>query len=305
MSGRSGLRLQKLREAVAPELARKIKSSRAWLNVQQMLKRSGKVCVTELFSGAEKAGPNHFSFSDVTHLYQLYAAVERFKAESEGTLALEICALPRVWQPWPYNFVIVPKGIRRKMAGFMLRDLYGRQAAVAGDSPGGIKGSLYTALRTSCGDRKKLDIALAELFPEDEKPVHPKTIHPGVNLNSQPAPVFTLLWLECDRLGFHQESERIRNLVKIIHDTQMLERLASAVFFSFVYCCDREDLFTAFFSLFQGKGRMKYNCTENENNYISEQFFHQQQKILEYVDDIDNRFLLNAYRRTLKKEDSK
>lgn len=301
MTGRSGLRLQKLREAAAPELASKIKSSRAWLNVQQMLKRSGKVCVTELFSGTEKAGPNHFSFTDVTHLYQLYAAVERFKTESGGTLALEICALPRVWQPWPYNFVIVPKAIRRKAAAFMQRDLDARQAAAGGDFPVGFKGSLYAALRTSCGDRKKLDIALAELFPEDEKPVHPETIHSGVNLNSQPALVFTLLWLECNRLGFHQESERIRNLVKLVHDTQMLDRLASAVFFAFVYCSDRDDLFAAFFSLLQGNGRRQYNCTGNENDYLSEQLLYQQQKILEYVDDIDNRFLLNAYRRTLKK----
>lgn len=302
MLNNMGLRQQKFRDAAAPEQARKIKSSRAWLNVQQMLKRSGKVCVTGLFSGMEKTGSNNFNFADVTHLYQLYTAVERFKAESSGAIELEICALPRVSQPWPYNFVLVPKVIRRKADAFMQRDLFTRRAP-GSDVPGEFKGSLYAALRNSCGDRQKLDIALAELFPDELNPVHPATIHFGVNLNNQPASFFTLLWLECNRLGFRQESERIRNLVKFIHDTHGLERIAKALFFAFMYCSEKEDLFTVFFSESQETNKRRHNCTESENNYIDEQFFYQRQKISEYVNDINSRFLLNAYRRSLKKDD--
>lgn len=298
------LRQQKFREAGAPARARKIKSSRAWLNVQQMLKRSGKVCVPGLFSGTEKTGPNNFNFADVVHLYQLYAVVERFKAESSGIIELEICALPRVRQPWPHNFAIVPKFIRRKADAFMQRDEYVRQFPVS-NTPGEFKGSLYAALRNSCGDRQKLDIALAELFPDELKPVHPKTLHPGVNLNSQPAPVFTLLWLECNRLGFHQESDRIRNLIKYIRDACGQERIAKALFFAFMYYSDKEDLFTAFFSENWEKRKEIYNSVEAKNNYIEEQFLNQQKKISEYISDIDKRFLSNAYKRLLKKDDNK
>ncbi|WP_449554796.1 hypothetical protein [Lelliottia amnigena] len=304
MLNKRGLRQQKFREAEVPELARKIKSSRAWLNVQQMLKRSGKVCVPELFSGTEKTGSNNFNFADVTHLYQLYAAVERFKSESNGVIELEICALLRVLRPWPHNFIIVPKFIRRKADAFMQRDLHARQTHES-DAYGEFKGSLYAVLRDSCGDKLKLDTALAELYPDQLKPVHSTTIHPGVNLNSQSAPAFVLLWLECSRMGFQQESERIRNLVKIIHDAHGQERIAKALFFAFMYCSDKEDLFTAFFSAHLESNKRRHNCIESESNYIDEQFFYQKQKISEYIDDINNRFLLNAYKRSLKKDDGR
>lgn len=299
-----GLRQQQFRNATLPARARAVKSSRAWLNVQQMLKRSGRICEAEPSSDAEKTDIPTFNFEDVSHLYQLHTAVERIKAAYGNTLELEICALGRSHSLWPYNLVISPKVLRRKADAFRQRDRQATEGEPLRPGSCGFKGSLYRVLCDFFGDRQKLDIALAGLCTDPPILLPQKKIHPGVDIifRDCPSPVLTLLWLECRRLSFRQEADWLSGQVDKLSDTHSGEQLGTALFFTFLYNNGEEDLFSSFFSDAR-KPIDNYPARFEDmglHNQMTEEA--RQKNITRYIHTVNSRFLLSAYKRKMARK---
>lgn len=296
-----GLRQQQFREATIPARARAVKSSKAWLNVQQMLKRSGRICEAGPSSDAEKKDISTFNFEHVSHLYQLYTAVERIKAAYGNAFEMEICELERSHSLWPYNLVISPKVLRRKADAFKQRDRQATVSEPARPVPYGFKGSLYKVLCDFFGDRQKLDIALAELCPDPTALLPQKKIHPGIDsiFRDCPSPVLTLLWLECRRLRFRQEAEWLSGQVNKRRDIHSGEQLGAALFFTFLYNNDDGDLFSSFFRdvrkpIDNFLVRFEYMGLHNQ---MTEEA--RQNNITRYIYTVNSRFLFSAYKRKL------
>lgn len=286
-------RHQFFKERMLPLEVRKVKGSRPWLNVQQMLKRSGRNCVQRLFSNNEINGKDTFNFDDVSHLYHLYSAVNRIKSSSGNHVKLEICELKRGLHSWPYNLIIVPTSIRRKVDGF-LQDSGGSDKKNK-NAKLWCSGSLYKELRYASNSEQELNDSIARLSLADRVPPMAGVIHPGVsNISSKDhSPAFTLLWLECRRMGLRAESDRLINLQRSINDVQLLEQLGNALFFSLLYVDPCKDLFSAFFHDEESLPPRIHG----ENNYIQSYLERQKEKINSFVELINQRFLFNANKR--------
>ncbi|EEJ5471641.1 hypothetical protein AU693_004722 [Salmonella enterica subsp. diarizonae] len=287
----NGLRHKQFSDAAVPGKVRDIRGRRAWLNVQQMLKRSGRHCISGKFSKEEKEVPatDTFNFEDVCHLYELYRTVERIKAgfPSGANIELEICELRRGRLHWPYNFVIAPKHLRRKA------DAYRQMEGPGHHAPCGFKGSLYRALLDLFGDRKKLDIALAErLFYDQPLLSLQKIIVFGPSLL-----IFTLLCTECRRLNFRDEETSLFRCKNILRSGQLIDKFGEALFFTFLYHTSEEDLFSSFFLEFMETEKYPRVQTEDIWCCIQKMEERRRRKILDFIEMVHNRFLCTAYRR--------
>lgn len=286
-------RHQFFKERMLPLEVRKVKGSRPWLNVQQMLKRSGRDCAQGLFSNNEINGKDTFNFDDVSHLYHLYSAVNRIKSSSGNHVKLEICELKRSLHGWPYNFIIVPTSIRRKADGFMQDRGDSNKKNKSGKS--WCSGSLYKELRYASNSEQELNDSIARLSLADRVPPMAGVIHPGVsNISSKNHSLtFTLLWLECRRMGLRAESDRLISLQHSVNDIQLLEQLGNALFFSLLYFDPFEDLFSAFF---YDEDNFPLRV-HGETNYIQNHIERKNEKINSFIELINQRFLFNANRR--------
>ncbi|EOG7189595.1 hypothetical protein ACLH9T_004899 [Salmonella enterica] len=287
----NGLRHKQFSDAAVPGKVRDIRGRRAWLNVQQMLKRSGRHCISGKSSKEEKEVPatDTFNFEDVCHLYELYRTVERIKAgfPSGANIELEICELRRGRLHWPYNFVIAPKYLRRKA------DAYRQMEGPGHHAPCGFKGSLYRALLDLFGDRKKLDIALAErLFYDQPLLSLQKIIFFGPSLL-----IFTLLCTECRRLNFRHEETSLLRCKNILRSGQLIDKFGEALFFTFLYHTSEEDLFSSFFLEFMETEKYPRVQTEDIWCCIQKMEERRRRKILDFIEMVHNRFLCTAYRR--------
>ncbi|ECW1083140.1 hypothetical protein GWU81_24410 [Salmonella enterica] len=288
----NGLRHKQFSDAAVPGKVRDIRGRRAWLNVQQMLKRSGRHCISGKSSKEEKEVPatDTFNFEDVCHLYELYRTVERIKAgfPSGANIELEICELRRGRLHWPYNFVIAPKHLRRKA------DAYRQMEGPGHHAPCGFKGSLYRALLDLFGDRKKLDIALAErLFYDQPLLSLQKIIFFGPSLL-----IFRLLCTECRRLNFRSEENFLLQCTNYLCIEQLIEKFGEACFFTFLYHTREEDLFFSFFM--ESLESEKYIPVQSEDDitrYPQIKAERRKRKILDFIEMVHNRFLCTAYRR--------
>ncbi|EAA1980858.1 hypothetical protein DOV67_27975 [Salmonella enterica subsp. enterica serovar Java] len=296
----NGLRHKRFSDAAAPGKVRDIRGRRAWLNVQQMLKRSGRHCVSGKTSKEKKEEPvtDTFNFEDVCHLYQLYRTVERIKAGSSSgaTIELEICELKRGRLHWPYNFVIAPKRLRRKA------DAHRQMDSIDHHVPCGFKGSLYRALLDFFGDSKKLDIALAESLFDDP----PLLSLQQIIANGSSSFVFTLLEVECRRLGFRHEAMYMRNYACELTTEQSIEKFGEALFFTFLYHTSEEDLFSSFFSKSLPAKCYPKIPHDSITLYIQIMTERRRSEILDFIEVVSHRFFCTAYSRKKiqKKKDS-
>ncbi|EII7450283.1 hypothetical protein LHS21_004565 [Salmonella enterica subsp. enterica serovar Newport] len=281
-----------LHDSVIPAEARKIKKSRAWLNVQEMLKRSGRRCISGKPSKEEKEVPatDIFNFEDVCHLYKLYRTVECIKAglPSGAAIELEICELKRGRSHWAYNFVIAPKHLRRKA------DAYRQMKGTDRHAPRGFKGSLYRALLDLFGDRKKLDIALVEHLSYDQ-PLFPLQ---QVIAGSPSLLIFRLLCTECRRLNFRSEENFLLQCTNYLCTEQLIEKFGEACFFTFLYHTREEDLFFSFFmESLESEKYMPVQSEDDITRYPQIRAERRKRKILDFIEMVHNRFLCTAYRR--------
>lgn len=287
----NGLRHKKFSDAAALGKVRDIRGRRAWLNVQQMLKRSGRHCVSGKPSKEKKEGPvtDTFNFEDVCHLYEVYRTVERIKAGSSSgaTIELEICELKRGALRWPYNFVIAPKYLRRKAHAYRQMD------SIDHHVPCGFKGSLYRALLDFFGDRKKLDIALAERLFDDP----PLLSLQRIMANGSSSFVFTLLNVECRRLGFRHEEQCLLSYAHELTTEQSIEKFGEALFFTFLYHTSEEDLFSSFFSEPLPAKCYPRISRDNITLYIQIKAERRKREILDFIEMVSHRFFCTAYRR--------
>ena len=276
--------------------AKLVKGSKAWLNTQQMLKRRTRTCVPNLFSGKERTDESMFNFDDVSHLYQLNMSVPMIKKTFKFQLGLEICEVHNGKAPWPFNFMIVPKTIRRKADAFKQINHEHQSTTVGVGVSSGLTTSLYKTLLESSHDKRKLDAALASLTVEDDA-ITNIAIYPYIPryMLERKAPTFTLLLLECLRQYYKPEANHLFSMTKIMKDSE-LERLANALFFGLLY----KDLFSSFFNGSYKEEFSKQNSGSDEwrtSSIVGISHTQQRTLINRFVDDIYKKYLLTANRR--------
>lgn len=233
-----------------------VKGSRAWLNTQEMLKRSGRTCVPELFPELKKTSSgvtkkiisnNHtFNFDSVKHLYSLFSAIFKMKKIFPPSFTLEITTMKGDIKPWPYNLIIVPKNIRRKADAFMQNIPEYQGGKERKRTKSGLTGSLYKTMLSSCKDKKILHAKLESLIvysdSTDSIDIYP-AVAAGILKNSPT--VYSLFLFESVRLN--NLPQRIKDVItKHRQDDAFLERLANVLFFGLVYQDNDENIFFSF-----------------------------------------------------------
>ncbi|WP_422527037.1 hypothetical protein [Serratia fonticola] len=287
--------------------AKIVKASRAWLNTQQMLKRSGRTCMPGLFSEKENSDKdpfrideNTFNFDEVQHLYQLHVAVPEIKKTLSSHIDLEITELQKGMHRWPYNFIIAPKIIRRKADAFMQIHEEYQITRLQRSASSRLTESLYKSLFKSCGNKEKLDAALANLVVDDNTTTK-ITIYPFVasDVLKNGPPTFSLLLLECLRLNYITEYDMLFRLGKNF-EREFIERLSNALFFALLYQSSEEDLFSSFF---RNSYKIRPIVINHGNqgscgdSIVFKDTVQRNASIRQFIDDIFENYLLTANKR--------
>ncbi len=245
---------------------RAVKGSQAWRNLQIMLQRSGGVCEQRVKqSWKQVPGQATFNFRDVSHLYKLYASIPDLT--KEVGCQLELCELWRGKHRWPLNQIITPKSIRRKVSRFIQGPIYGRMKKEKVEQA--MKGSLYATLVSAHGNKDDLNQLIIKLGRKVRN-------NPYKYMKLSSSPIFNLLMLECNRLGFSDYYRKLLNISRHVTNVALLERLGHVLYFCFLYPkgggeFGHVDLFTAFFGRNPLKEKMSqlmrgYECNKGYGN---------------------------------------
>ncbi|AKE59419.1 hypothetical protein F384_13055 [Citrobacter amalonaticus Y19] len=239
--------LQKIRTQARIE---EILYSKAWVNTQRTLKRSGLICVKEQEDGKFEYGQGTFSFHTVRYLYMLHTAAGLINQHKHFPGKVEVAKLYGFSSNIIPPYIIVPLSVRRKAEGF--RQMTEKQITDNVDKEPEFSGSLYALL---CDvykkDMEKLNKMIIDL------PVTREEIHAAPELSidiyrkvhSQYVTVFRLFCYECRRLGyFHDLEQPMKAMIRIINseETEKFHKLSCALFFMLMYW-DKDDSLSSFF----------------------------------------------------------
>lgn len=226
--------LSKKNEELQPAIsATKIIKSRPWLSMQQMIKRSGRSCVRKLFAEDEKYDENSFNFDDVNHLYKLYKASDAIRRSSDIVIKTEIYPA-RIGRTWPYNHIIVPDFIRKKVNAFRTGNNDNLNSITSNN--GKKQHGIYRLLLDSCGDKEKLILKINEIENEAYKSefyIDYKILRQySLKLSKSNFPTLMLFIYECRRLDLLNKASVITNILTIVNNKETLEKLGQCLFFS-------------------------------------------------------------------------
>ncbi|WP_411753603.1 hypothetical protein [Serratia sp. (in: enterobacteria)] len=297
-------RQQDLQEDKTEAKVRSVKGSRAWLNTQEMLRRRGKLnsCISASPDEADNEKNIEvptLDFDTVRHLYCLQLAVGQIKSVDGFSSWVEICELQRPFPlmvSLPTSHIIVPKLIRRKAHAFL------QTITTRSDIPVCKTQSLYSTLTQSYKTKKRADEMIAR-FPltrnEMERDPNLDTmVYRSIGLGR--APSFTLLLLECNRLGYKEQYDVLCHLLRIITDDKQLRMLGDALFFSLLYQSGEEDLFSSFFNGFYKTRTIKQNPgnKESNTNSVVDKWRAQQYVFInQFINNIYDNFLFDSDKR--------
>lgn len=285
-------RQQFLKETKNERRASEIRGSKAWLSTQRMLKRSGKVCAPVSPSGMENAEMSTFSIDTVRHLYLLQLAAGQIKNHPGFSSWVEICELqtrPPLLVSWPTSHIIVPRFIRRKAHAF-LQDLTARadnHPSQRNELVGEFPGSLYAVLRHAYKTKEHADEIIAKFPLTRQEMRRDLDLDAGAyrSVGSSRAPSFTLLLLECKRLGCNDEIDMLIRMMRLITDNTRLNMLGNALFFLLLFYQESMDN-DEFFMFFESQKLAKYiSPTESKS------------KIDHFINTIHTRYLFTAKKR--------
>lgn len=235
-----------------------LKSTRAWLNVQQLLKRSGRTCVPTLWPEkgeallffADGVAPNDiFYFEDVAHLCRLYMGAEKIRKQVD-TRMMQCFHLGL----WPYNLILVPRHIQQIIIHYQgsERDKKQEKSDSVVKQNQQTKLSLYQTLLRACGNDKVLLNTKLGLIDFDLAYGTGKSSSNQIarNVQGQLPQVFQLLIMECSRLGLNKESATLRWLGQVmVEDSTLLNNLSTILFFELLFPYLNEPF--SFFSFFR------------------------------------------------------
>lgn len=271
--------LQSIREE---QLSAAIRTSKAWLATQRMLKRTGRTLTTGKNIDTEKKMT--FDLDEILNLYLLQLTAGEIKKNSGYSSWIEISQLhgrtPNLPVWFPSN-MLVPRTIRRKV------DAFRQVAQPSKKSIPEFSGGLYSEICRAVGSKSAGDKLIAT-FPLTDKDIS-KVINPDIkvyrSIEKTVAPSYILFMLECKRLGFTQEYEVLSRLTGKIKNTKVLNSLGDSLYFAFLYN-ESDDLFSLFFTSLK-----KYiNNTQKKEKFITK-----------FIEDIHTRFLFTANKRNYLK----
>lgn len=221
----------------APEISStKIITSRPWLNMQQEIRRSGKTCVSKLFTINEIKDKNNFNFNDIIHIYNLHKVSHKISHDKEIQIKTEVYNAP-IRRLWPYNKIITPAFIRKKVDPFCIKNkINGGNTNV--DTIKKSQTGLYRELLEACENKKKLKNKIEKM----DSPTFNHFFHPTYEtlqsytktLSQSTHPTLTLFFLEFERMYSNAVTKEIKTMIKDIHQSELLEDLGCCLFFSFL-----------------------------------------------------------------------
>ena len=209
--------------------------SKAWINTQRTLKRSGMSCA--------RIGTNdRFDFIDVRYLYMLHSAAELINTKTKFPDKVELTKIETCDRRILSSYMLIPGRIRRKAESF--RQLEKIKPHISHE----FKGSLYTVLCQEYKSKDYVDDMIVKLpISKLERATAAEfNIDSYRNICSGGTSVFKLLRSECKRLGYHEESKWLLKIGIKIKNSEILDKFACALFFSLAYR-ERTVLFTPFF----------------------------------------------------------
>lgn len=283
-----------------------LKGSKAWLHVQQVLRRSGRTCapmnnVLNPIVLSHTDSGSLFFVHQVKYLCGLYALMQALKEMAGISTEMQLF-IPKY--KFPAGAMIVPETIRRKAEGFRqyrLANMSERECVLNENPPTGFQGSLYQALLHSCGSKENLDKCLAtlvdnkkQLIPEDK----PFFLDAAV-------PTLSFLWYELRRLYHRDEAESVMDIYrKHTSKAAMLENFANAIYFTFIYSEDGNELYNDYFSGLYGK-KARENAQEKgevcDYDYFS---ITSVRLIMMFTEEVYRRYLSPSQKRHVQKKQS-
>lgn len=285
-SGSLTSRRQFLYDIQAEQHSDALRSGKAWLATQRMLKRTGRVFISDK---TDLTAPGSvFDFNDVRDLYLLQLAANWIKNASGFSSWVEISPVQRLsaqQSSLGTQYMIIPRSVRRKVDAF-------RQINAAKHiSVQEFKGSLYAALCRACGSKTAANEKLLEmpLTMEEIRKITDPDIKVYGMTGEKIAPSFILFALECKRLGYSTEHDLLWDLFRIIKDKSMLSLLGDSLFFTFLYP-DDGDLFSCF-------------IREHQEPFPSLQ--EKREAIRSFVQAVHTRYLFTANKRNYLKRKKK
>ncbi|SEO99207.1 hypothetical protein [Enterobacter sp. NFIX58] len=285
-SGPLTSRRQFLNDIQAEQHSDALRSGKVWLATQRMLKRTGRVFVSDK---TDPTAPGSvFDFNDVRDLYLLQLAASWIKNAAGFSSWVEISPVHKrstLQSSLGAQYMIIPRSVRRKV------DAY-RQINAAKHMPvQEFKGSLYAALSRAFGSKTAANEKLRHLpsTPEEIRRITDPDIKVYGMTGEKIAPSFILFTLECKRLGYSTEHDLLWDLFRIIKDKHMLNSLGDSLFFTFLYPDDGD-----FFSCF---------IREHQEQFPSLQA--KRDAIRSFVHAVHTRYLFTANKRNYLKRKKK
>ncbi|EAR6894022.1 hypothetical protein CSN29_26285 [Salmonella enterica subsp. diarizonae] len=275
-------RRQFLNNSRAEQHSDALRSGKAWLATQRMLKRTGRILVSD--KAGPKAPGSVFNFYDIRDLYLLQLAANWIKNAAGISSWVEVSSVQRAGShqlSLEAQYMIIPRSIRRKVDAF-------RQINTTKKIPvQEFKGSLYFALCQISGSKAAANEKLLTL-PVTQEEIR-KITEPDIKIygyiGKTIAPVFMLFMLECQRLGYSMEYRDLRRLRYFIKDHNELNMLGYSLYFAFLYL-DAGDYFTRFFI---------------EYNNVLKDAVKKRELIQLFILDIHTRYLYTANKRNYLK----
>ncbi|EBT1279321.1 hypothetical protein CIT83_26135 [Salmonella enterica] len=275
-------RRQFLNNSRAEQHSDALRSGKAWLATQRMLKRTGRILVSD--KAGPKAPGSVFNFYDIRDLYLLQLAASWIKNAAGISSWVEVSSVQRAGShqlSLEAQYMIIPRSIRRKVDAF-------RQINTTKKIPvQEFKGSLYFALCQISGSKEAANERLLKL-PVTQEEIR-KITDPDIKLygyiRSMIAPTFMLFRQECHRLGYRTEYYALWHLKRVIKDHDTLNMFGDSLYFAFLYMGD-EDYFNRFF--------IEYHNVSNSVEKI-------QELIESFILTIHTRYLYTANKRNYLK----
>lgn len=259
-----------------------LKSGKAWLATQRMLKRTGRIFAPD--KTGQRSPESVFDFYDIRDLYLLQLAASWIKNTAGFSSWVEISPVQRR-SPLQFSlgdqYMIIPRSVRRKVDAF--RQMNTTKKTLLQE----FRGSLYSVLCRALFSKAAADEKLLTL-PVTQNEIR-KITEPDIKvygyIGKMIAPVFILFMLECQRLGYSMEYRDLQCLRDAIKDNNTLNMFGNSLYFAFLYQ-DDGDHFTRFFIEY-------HNVLKDEVK--------KRELIQSFILDIHTRYLYTANKRNYLK----